>query len=120
MTKAVIAPVIALAVLACASPAAALPAQGVYEQCAPARRACRAHLNDIAAAGFKLVLNYRTWDARPAQLRAYARKARRLGLELVFPLNHPVWRGRARAADAYPALARACRCRGSARVLRYA
>src|SRR3954466_4485358 len=120
MTKAVIAHVIALAVLVCASPAAALPTQGVYEQCLPAQPACRAHLNDIAEAGFHLVLNYRAWEARPAQLRAYARKAQSLGLELILPLNHPVWRAHGSAVKAYPALAQACRCRRSARLLRYA
>lgn len=111
---------LALAALAAPASAAGLPPQGVYEQCQPASRACRAHLNDIAAAGFRLVLNYRSWEASPRQLRAYADKAGRLGLELILPLNHPVWRARGRAAGVYPALAHACRCRRSSRLLRYA
>src|ERR1700754_1472854 len=58
------------------SPAkAALPPQGVYDQCAPATDDCASHLQAIADAGFKYVLNYTAWYGSAAQVRQYADEA---------------------------------------------
>lgn len=71
-----------------------LPPQGLYEGCAPAAGApCVERLAEIRAAGFRYVLNYSAWYGSPAEVRAYADAAGALGLQLIWPLNHPTWRG---------------------------
>jgi hypothetical protein len=102
-----------------AAPAAALPPQGVYEECPPSHEGCLGRLDQIARGGFKLVLNYTQWegDAR-AQLR-YARRAHRLGLQLIWPLNDPVWAGHGSVRSRYPFLRHGCRCASDRGAVRY-
>lgn len=77
-----------------AHPSPALPPQGIYEGCAPAAgAACVERLARIWSAGFRYVLNYSAWYGSPAQVQAYADAAAALGLQLIWPLNHPAWRG---------------------------
>lgn len=84
-----------------------LPPQGLYEGCAPATGdACAARLASLDAAGFELVLNYSSWYGTPAEALSYADTAAALGLKLIWPLNHPSWRGAGSLSDTYPDLAR--------------
>lgn len=71
------------------------PAQGLYEGCAPgsAANACIERLATIRAAGFRYVLNYSAWYGSAADVRRYADAAAALDLRLIWPLNHPAWRG---------------------------
>lgn len=72
---------------------APLPPQGLYEGCAPRTgEACISHLAAIRAAGFRYVLNYSSWYGSPAEVLRYADAAATLGLQLIWPLNHPAWR----------------------------
>ena len=86
---------------------AALPAQGLYEGCAPGIDAvpCIEHLEQIGAAGFRYVLNYSAWYGTPAEILRYADAAAALGLRLIWPLNHPAWRGLGDLAATYSSFA---------------
>jgi hypothetical protein len=73
----------------------ALPPQGLYEGCAPGASGdtCIEHLAAIRAAGFRYVLNYSAWYGSPTEILRYADAAAKLGLQLIWPLNNPAWRG---------------------------
>lgn len=93
--------------IARAGPPAALPPQGLYEGCAPrsAGDACVARLVEIRAAGFRYVLNYSSWYGSPGEVLRYADAAAALGLQLIWPLNHPAWRGSGSLGATYPDIA---------------
>jgi hypothetical protein len=99
------------ACLATAAPAAAadLPPQGLYDQCSPAQSgdACASRLGQMGQAGFKLVLNYTSWDATPQQLTAFADAAAASGMQVIWPLNNAVWRTNGDITGVYPKLAAA-------------
>lgn len=86
---------------------APLPPQGLYEGCSPgaAGEVCIAHLAEIRAAGFRYVLNYSSWYGSPAAVLRYADAAATIGLQLIWPLNHPAWRDLGRLAPTYSTLA---------------
>jgi hypothetical protein len=90
-----------------ASPRRALPPQGLYEGCAPGSEggACAARLARIRFAGFRYVLNYSSWYGSPAEVLRYADAAAALGLKLIWPLNHPAWRGLGSLAATYSSFA---------------
>jgi hypothetical protein len=94
------------AAIAHADPMAALPPQGLYEGCAPGAtpESCIEHLATIRAAGFRYVLNYSAWYGSAAEVMRYADTAAALGLRLIWPLNHPAWRGLVPLATTYPHL----------------
>src|ERR687891_2981759 len=73
---------------------AAIPPQGVYEQCAPNSTTldCGQRLRTIADAGFKYVLNYTAWFGNAQQVRRYADQAQAAGIKLIWPLNDRAWR----------------------------
>lgn len=102
-------PLAAVAALCVAVPqasAARLPTQGLYEGCPPqTAEACAARLESIRAAGFSLVLNYSSWYGEPAEILRYADAAEARGLRLIWPLNHPVWRGLGDFSTTYPDIA---------------
>lgn len=87
---------------------ASLPPQGLYEGCAPGTEldACVAHLETIRAVGFRYVLNYSAWYGTPVDVLRYADAAVELGLKLIWPLNHPAWRGLDSLSSTYPSLLR--------------
>jgi hypothetical protein len=104
--------VLAFGIAAPAPAQAALPPQGLYEQCAPNSTTtdCGARLREMAAAGFKYVLNYTAWYGTPAQIRSYADQAQAAGIKLIWPLNHPAWRDGADLRSTYKYLAPSCGC----------
>jgi hypothetical protein len=63
--------------------------------------ACVERLATIRAAGFRYVLNYSAWYGSAAQVLAYADAASALGLKLIWPLNHPSWRGMGSLSTTY-------------------
>ena len=103
---------------------AALPPQGVYEQCSPASDGlenCLARLADIRAGGFTMVLNYQQWAASRAQLQAYTNRAAQLGVKLIYPLNHAWWRENGDLRKLYRPLSRDCaQCTDTATFKRWA
>ena len=98
-----------------AAPAkAALPPQGVYEQCAPATQDCGARLKTIADAGFQHVLNYTAWYGSAEQVRNYADEAQALGIQLIWPLNDHAWRDGTDLRSYYRYLGPDCSCSDNA------
>lgn len=90
-----------------------LPPQGVYEECGPALSGsdvCIARLREIAAAGFKIVLNYTAWYGSAQQVTEYADAAHALGLQLIWPLNAVQWRNGADLSNYYRFLRDDCAC----------
>lgn len=83
-----------------------LPPQGLYEGCAPeaSGEVCIDHLATIRAAGFRYVLNYSSWYGSPAAVLRYAEAAAALGLQLIWPLNNPAWRGLGNLGATYSGL----------------
>jgi hypothetical protein len=94
------------------APVPSPPVQGIYEYCAPQTSpdGCLQRLSQIAAGGFKVVLNYAVFYADPAQLRGYMDRAARLGVKLIWPMQDAPWSGRGSLAAMYPRLAAACGC----------
>jgi hypothetical protein len=110
---AILAAFVCMATLLLWSPApakAALPPQGVYEQCAPATQDCGARLQTIADAGFKYVLNYTAWFGSAEQVRNYADEAQAAGIQLIWPLNDHAWRDGTDLRSYYRYLGPDCPC----------
>ena len=63
---------LAVALLGAAPAQAALPPQGLYEQCAPNSTTldCGERLQTMADAGFKYVLNYTAWFGSAEEVRS--------------------------------------------------
>lgn len=113
---------LACALLACAAAradaaagAAALPAQGVYEGCSPGTspaplELCVQRLQEIADAGFDVVLNYSALYGTPDQVRAYAQAAHARGVRLIWPLHHPRLRRQSDVSATFVSMAAACGC----------
>ena len=101
--------------------ASSMPVQGVYEYCAPAASpdGCTARLRQIAAGGFKVVLNYAVFQADKGQLQRYMQVAAGLRLKLIWPVNDRPWWGPGSLADAYPALGQHCSCAAGDEFVRY-
>jgi hypothetical protein len=100
------APVLAPAARPMAGGGDPLPPQGLYEGCAPeaSGEVCIERLAAIRAAGFRYVLNYSSWYGSPAAVSRYAEAAAALGLQLIWPLNNPAWRGLGDLGDTYSGL----------------
>jgi hypothetical protein len=115
---------LATMLLAPAAARAALPPQGLYEECAPSsRQQCAGELQQIGSAGFRLALNYTAWYGRAADLQAYASDAQAAGVKLIWPLNYAAWRDPGSASTLvaeYPGLAADCGCQDNASFVRYA
>ena len=50
------------------------------------------------------MLNYSSWYGSPAAVRRYAEAAAALGLQLIWPLNNPAWRGLGNLGATYSGL----------------
>jgi hypothetical protein len=101
---------------------AALPPQGVYEQCAPNSTTvdCGQRLRMIADAGFDYVLNYTAWYGNAEQVRRYADQAQEAGVKLIWPLNDHAWRDGTNLRSHYRYLGPDCPCSTNAEFKRWA
>jgi hypothetical protein len=99
---------------------AALPPQGVYEQCAPATDDCGPRLKAIADAGFQYVLNYTAWYGSAQQVREYADEAQAVGLKVIWPLNDHAWRDGTNLRSYYRYLGPDCPCSSNAQFKQWA
>ena len=112
-----------MAMFAAVGPAparAALPPQGVYDQCAPATDDCATNLKMIADAGFKYVLNYTAWYGSAEQVRQYADEAQAMGLQVIWPLNDHAWRDGTNLRSYYRYLGPDCSCSTNAQFKQWA
>jgi hypothetical protein len=103
---------LALALLGPGTAQAKLPPQGMYEGCAPKSTTmdCGQRLQAMADAGFKYVLNYSSWYGSADQVRGFADQAAAVGMQVIWPLNHPAWRDEDELSDNYPDMADDCGC----------
>jgi hypothetical protein len=99
---------------------AALPPQGVYEQCAPATDDCGPRLKAIADAGFQYVLNYTAWYGSAQQVREYADEAQAVGLKVIWPLNDHAWRDGTDLRSYYRYLGPDCPCSSNSQFKQWA
>jgi hypothetical protein len=96
-----------------------LPPQGVYESCSPSETACVDHLNQIAAGGFKLVVNYNQFWATPEQQLSYANRALSLKIKIIWGMSAPAWRDGTDLRAYYSDMGDACNCSDNAGFIRY-
>jgi len=100
---------------------AALPPQGLYEECAPVAEAprCVSDLDQLGGAGFQAILNYEQWWSTPEQVTQYAAAAQSAGVKVIWPLKEAIWRNGGDLASYYPSLAGACSSCGHEEFVRY-
>jgi hypothetical protein len=95
---------------------------GIYESCSPETsggNTCLAHLNTMAVAGFKLVINYGEIYGDASFQKAYLDRAQSVGMKVIFPLKSPdFYRGKDLRAT-FPALAKTCNCTDNSGFLAY-
>jgi hypothetical protein len=66
--------------------------QGWYEYCYPSDSSCVADLDQIASAGFNLVINYEVlYNSTLAQVQAYASHANSLGVKIAWDFSDAAW-----------------------------
>jgi hypothetical protein len=101
---------------------AALPPQGIYEQCAPNSTTvdCGARLRTMADAGFEYVLNYTAWFGSAQQVRRYADQAQAAGIQLIWPLNDHAWRDGTDLRSHYRYLGPDCSCSNNSQFKQWA
>ncbi len=84
---------------------------GLYESCSPSNEdTCLNHLNTMAAAGFKLVLNYSQLAGDKNFQEAYFDRAQSLGMKVIVPMKDPAFYNGKNLKSEYPALAETCNC----------
>lgn len=92
--------------------------QGLYDDCVPGTSDCLNHLQQMASAGFKLVVNYDQFYGTAKDELAYADKAQALGMKIIWAMNDSAfWHGNAR--QRFAQLAATCNCSDNAGFIRY-
>src|SRR5437764_7781706 len=93
---------------------------GLYESCLPRRGSfCLDRLKQMAAGGFKLVLNYDQLVGSAKEQLAYAKQASALGMKIIWAMNNPaVWDG-TNQINYYAELAATCNCSDNTSFIRY-
>src|SRR5581483_1164324 len=93
---------------------------GIYESCSQKDAdACFAHLKTMAAAGFKLVINYSELDGDASFQQAYLDHAQAAGMKVIFPLKDPAFYNGKSLRSEFPALAKTCNCTSNSGFLDY-
>ena len=65
---------------------------GIYESCSSKNAAiCLSHLNNMAAAGFKLVIDYDEMYGDASFQKAYLDRAQSVGMKVIVALNNPAF-----------------------------
>ena len=93
---------------------------GIYESCSPKNAAmCLSHLNNMAAAGFKLVINYDELYGDASFQKAYLDRAQSVGMKVIVALNNPAFYNGTDLTSKFPALAQTCNCTDNHGFLQY-
>ena len=94
--------------------------QGLYESCSPSRGdLCLDRLKQMAATGFKLVINYDQFSGTVQQEIAYAKQAQALGMKVIWAMNDPVfWNGTDLLSN-YNDFASGCECSDNQGFIRF-
>jgi hypothetical protein len=95
--------------------------QGLYENCAPlnTERACLNHLRQMAAGGFKLVVNYSQFYGTADEEVAYATEANTLGMKVIWGMSDPAFWNGTNLRSYFSNLASSCKCRNNTGFIRY-
>lgn len=94
--------------------------QGIYEGCSLTQGAvCLDRLQQIAQAGFTLVMNYDQLESSVQEELAYAQKAATLGIKIIWNMDYPVLRDQGDILHTFPQLAAACKCSTTAPFVKY-
>lgn len=106
------------------TPAASSPTPfdgyALYESCSPKEEAtCLSHLNTMAEAGFKLVLNYDEIYGDAGFQMAYLDHAQAVGMKVIIALKDPTFYDGGSVRSEFPALAQTCHCTDNAGFIRY-
>jgi hypothetical protein len=95
---------------------------GIYESCgqhdAP-METCLSHLNDMAAAGFKFVINYDELYGDASFQEAYLARAQSLGMKVIFLLSNPAFYSKEDLSNVFPDLAKTCSCSDNSGFIKY-
>jgi hypothetical protein len=84
---------------------------GIYESCSPEEAdTCLSHLNTMAAAGFKLVINYDEMYGDASFQKAYLDRAQSVGMKVIIAFSNPAFFNGADLSSKFPALADTCNC----------
>ncbi len=95
---------------------------GVYESCSPhssTTSICLSHLDDMAAAGFKLVINYVQIYGDASFQKAYLDHAQSVGMKVILALNKPELYNGTDLSSVFPSLVQTCNCSNNADFIRY-
>jgi hypothetical protein len=93
---------------------------GIYESCSPNDvNTCLNHLNTMAAAGFKQVINYSQLSGDAKFQDAYFGRAQSLGMKIIFPLKDPAFYNGKSLRSEFPALAQTCNCTSNSGFIDY-
>ena len=113
---------LAVSLLGAAPAQAALPPQGIYDQCAPNSTTldCGERLQTMADAGFETVLNYTAWYGSAEEVQEFADQAAAAGIKVIWPLNAHAWRDGTDLVDYYEFLGPDCGCDTNAEFKQFA
>lgn len=85
--------------------------QGLYESCSPDKGSvCLTRLQQMADAGFKLVINYDQFYGTADQQLVYAKQAHMLGMKIIWSMSDPAFWDGTNLLNYYPDLATTCAC----------
>lgn len=94
--------------------------QGLYESCSPAKKMfCLERLQQMAEAGFTLVVNYDQLYAAADEELAYAQKAYELGMKIIWDMDAPAFWDAGDLLHLYSSLAATCHCSNDAGFISY-
>src|SRR4051794_10837252 len=94
---------------------------GVYENCNPNKdeAACLSNLDNMAAAGFKLVVNYAGLYGDADFQKAYLDHAQSVGMKVILALNKPEVYDGTDLSSVFPNLVQTCNCSNNPDFVRY-
>jgi len=94
---------------------------GVYENCSlnNDKATCFSHLDDMAAAGFKLVVNYHALYDDAISQKAYLDHAQSVGMKVIIALNKPELYNGTDLSSVFPNLVETCNCSNNPDFIRY-
>ena len=94
---------------------------GIYENCNINGdiATCLSHLDDIAAAGFKLVVNYEQLYGDADAQKAYLDHAQSVGIKVIIALNKPELYNGTDLSSVFPNLVQTCNCSNNPDFVRY-
>jgi hypothetical protein len=96
-----------------------LPPQGLYDSCWIEQDECLHHLDELAAKGFQLILNYGQLYGDAASQIKYADRAQALGMKIIWSINYSADWQQADLLEKYADLAADCDCTDNLGLIAY-